>query len=200
MIGHFNLTGIQFLNEIAKIEGILIRCHLPPWPVVSSLSAESILRNWELMTQASIFGEARTWNFHSKLFFNINKSTIKFRFGCVVEDWRLFLGIQYKKLIYGKIFFPFCSSHVGHIFRKRSPYKWRTGVNVLKRNSIRLAEVWLDDYKTYYYERINNQLVRFFILFIIYQKVFRAIMVILNLARISAKYIIKLLFDILYIL
>lgn len=49
-------------------------------------------------------------------------------------------------------------SHVGHIFRKRSPYKWRTGVNVLKKNSIRLAEVWLDDYKQYYYERINNQL------------------------------------------
>ncbi|KAI6235811.1 Polypeptide N-acetylgalactosaminyltransferase [Aphelenchoides besseyi] len=49
-------------------------------------------------------------------------------------------------------------SHVGHIFRKRSPYKWRSGVNVLKRNSIRLAEVWLDDYKKYYYERINNNL------------------------------------------
>ncbi|KAL3104758.1 hypothetical protein niasHT_030370 [Heterodera trifolii] len=49
-------------------------------------------------------------------------------------------------------------SHVGHIFRKRSPYKWRTGVNVLKRNSIRLAEVWLDDYRKYYYERINDQL------------------------------------------
>lgn len=32
-------------------------------------------------------------------------------------------------------------SHVGHIFRKRSPYKWRSGVNVLKRNSVRLAEV-----------------------------------------------------------
>jgi polypeptide N-acetylgalactosaminyltransferase len=29
---------------------------------------------------------------------------------------------------------------------------------VLKKNSIRLAEVWLDDYKQYYYERINNQL------------------------------------------
>ena len=49
-------------------------------------------------------------------------------------------------------------SHVGHIFRKRSPYKWRTGVNVLKRNSIRLAEVWLDDYKKYYYDRIGNEL------------------------------------------
>ena len=34
-------------------------------------------------------------------------------------------------------------SHVGHIFRKRSPYKWRSGVNVLRRNSIRLAEVWM---------------------------------------------------------
>lgn len=49
-------------------------------------------------------------------------------------------------------------SHVGHVFRKRSPYKWRSGVNVLKRNSIRLAEVWLDDYKKYYYDRINNNL------------------------------------------
>ncbi|XP_046740715.1 putative polypeptide N-acetylgalactosaminyltransferase 9 isoform X1 [Diprion similis] len=47
-------------------------------------------------------------------------------------------------------------SHVGHIFRKRSPYKWRSGVNVLKRNSIRLSEVWLDDYAKYYYQRIGQ--------------------------------------------
>lgn len=66
-------------------------------------------------------------------------------------------------------------SHVGHIFRKRfqpscdacslietncwafrSPYKWRSGVNVLKRNSVRLAEVWLDEYAKYYYQRIGN--------------------------------------------
>ncbi|XP_075237343.1 putative polypeptide N-acetylgalactosaminyltransferase 9 isoform X2 [Lycorma delicatula] len=49
-------------------------------------------------------------------------------------------------------------SHVGHIFRKRSPYKWRTGVNVLKRNSIRLAEVWMDEYAKYYYQRVGNDL------------------------------------------
>ena len=49
-------------------------------------------------------------------------------------------------------------SHVGHIFRKRSPYKWRSGVNVLRRNSIRLAEVWLDEYKQYYYDRIGGDL------------------------------------------
>lgn len=49
-------------------------------------------------------------------------------------------------------------SHVGHIFRKRSPYKWRSGVNVLKRNSVRLAAVWLDDYSKYYYQRIGQDL------------------------------------------
>jgi polypeptide N-acetylgalactosaminyltransferase len=49
-------------------------------------------------------------------------------------------------------------SHVGHIFRKRSPYKWRSGVNVLRRNSIRLAEVWLDEFKRYYYDRIGHDL------------------------------------------
>ncbi|KAF7266616.1 hypothetical protein GWI33_020117 [Rhynchophorus ferrugineus] len=47
-------------------------------------------------------------------------------------------------------------SHVGHIFRKRSPYKWRSGINVLRRNSVRLAEVWLDEYSQYYYQRIGN--------------------------------------------
>lgn len=47
-------------------------------------------------------------------------------------------------------------SHVGHIFRRRSPYKWKSGENVLRKNSVRLAEVWLDGYKKYYYERIGN--------------------------------------------
>lgn len=50
-------------------------------------------------------------------------------------------------------------SHVGHIFRKRSPYKWRTGVNVLRRNSVRLAKVWMDEYAEYYFQRIGHDLV-----------------------------------------
>jgi len=50
-------------------------------------------------------------------------------------------------------------SHVGHIFRKRSPYKWRSGINVVKKNSIRVAEVWMDEYAKYYYDRFNNDLV-----------------------------------------
>jgi polypeptide N-acetylgalactosaminyltransferase len=29
---------------------------------------------------------------------------------------------------------------------------------VVRKNTVRLAEVWLDDYKKYYYERIQNEL------------------------------------------
>ena len=49
-------------------------------------------------------------------------------------------------------------SHVGHIFRSRSPYSWPKTENVLKKNTIRLAEVWLDDYKQNYYERLQYKL------------------------------------------
>jgi len=52
-------------------------------------------------------------------------------------------------------------SHVGHIFRKRSPYKWAAKGNVVQRNSVRLAEVWLDEYKQYYYDRIGKNLGEF---------------------------------------
>ncbi|KAM3724370.1 Polypeptide N-acetylgalactosaminyltransferase [Dirofilaria immitis] len=68
------------------------------------------------------------------------------------------LELSFKTWMCGGILEIIPCSHVGHIFRKRSPYKWRSGVNVLKRNSVRLAEVWMDEYKKYYYERINNDL------------------------------------------
>lgn len=47
-------------------------------------------------------------------------------------------------------------SVVGHIFRSRSPYKWNINVkDPLKRNLLRLADVWLDDYKRFYHARIG---------------------------------------------
>lgn len=51
-------------------------------------------------------------------------------------------------------------SHVGHIFRVKFPYKFPSKVDVAQRNTIRLAEVWLDDYKSFYYERIGQDYIR----------------------------------------
>ncbi len=36
---------------------------------------------------------------------------------------------------------------MGHIFRKRFPYESVSVANIVKKNSIRVAEVWLDEYK-----------------------------------------------------
>nr|XP_016925049.1 polypeptide N-acetylgalactosaminyltransferase 35A [Drosophila suzukii] len=41
-------------------------------------------------------------------------------------------------------------SRVGHIFRKRRPYTSPDGANTMLKNSLRLAHVWMDQYKEYY--------------------------------------------------
>ena len=46
-------------------------------------------------------------------------------------------------------------SHVGHIFRVKSPYQWGETNSTLRRNLVRLAEVWLDEYAQYYYDRVG---------------------------------------------
>ncbi|ESO84542.1 hypothetical protein LOTGIDRAFT_131969 [Lottia gigantea] len=52
-------------------------------------------------------------------------------------------------------------SNVGHVFRKKNPITWPGGGDVARKNSIRVAEVWMDEYKYKYYERINNDLLDF---------------------------------------
>uniref|UniRef100_A0A1A8LC95 Polypeptide N-acetylgalactosaminyltransferase n=6 Tax=Nothobranchius TaxID=28779 RepID=A0A1A8LC95_9TELE len=46
-------------------------------------------------------------------------------------------------------------SVVGHIFRKKSPHTFPNGSSVITRNLVRLAEVWMDDYKEIFY-RLNR--------------------------------------------
>jgi len=47
-------------------------------------------------------------------------------------------------------------SRVGHIFRSFSPYKWRTDLNIPEYNYKRVAEVWMDEYKHLYYDRLGT--------------------------------------------
>lgn len=44
-------------------------------------------------------------------------------------------------------------SVVGHVFRSKSPHTFPKGTQVIIRNQVRLAEVWMDDYKEIYYRR-----------------------------------------------
>lgn len=45
---------------------------------------------------------------------------------------------------------------VGHVFRTKSPHTFPKGTEVIVRNQVRLAEVWMDDYKQIYYRRNRN--------------------------------------------
>ncbi|KAL3832574.1 hypothetical protein ACJMK2_024207 [Sinanodonta woodiana] len=68
------------------------------------------------------------------------------------------LELSFKTWMCGGTLETIPCSHVGHIFRKRIPYGWAGGVNVVQRNTNRLAEVWLDEFKEFYYERIGHTL------------------------------------------
>lgn len=52
----------------------------------------------------------------------------------------------------GQVLIATCS-RVGHVFRKVSPYSWPGGVvHILNHNTMRTVEVWMDDYKDFYYK------------------------------------------------
>ncbi|KAF8570467.1 hypothetical protein P879_05795 [Paragonimus westermani] len=69
------------------------------------------------------------------------------------------LELSFKTWMCGGVLEIVVCSHIGHVFRSKSPYKWVSKVaNPVKFNSVRVAEVWLDDYKYIYYDRLNFDL------------------------------------------
>ncbi|XP_067934331.1 polypeptide N-acetylgalactosaminyltransferase 13-like [Watersipora subatra] len=52
----------------------------------------------------------------------------------------------------GEVLIATCS-RVGHVFRKISPYSWPGGVaTILNHNTQRIADVWMDEYKDFFYK------------------------------------------------
>lgn len=44
-------------------------------------------------------------------------------------------------------------SHVGHVFRKATPYTFPGGTGkIINHNNARLAEVWMDEWRNFYYK------------------------------------------------
>ncbi|XP_074658980.1 polypeptide N-acetylgalactosaminyltransferase 13-like isoform X2 [Tubulanus polymorphus] len=55
-------------------------------------------------------------------------------------------------MCHGTLLIGTCS-HVGHVFRKASPYSFPGGtVKIINKNNARLAEVWMDEWKEFYYK------------------------------------------------
>ncbi|CAG5117612.1 unnamed protein product, partial [Candidula unifasciata] len=46
-------------------------------------------------------------------------------------------------------------SHVGHLYRPRFPYTFGKTQYVLQKNCLRVAEVWMDQYKVFFHNRIS---------------------------------------------
>ena len=92
-----------------------------------------------IMTLASTSGARRTWSCHS-------------RPGCAAAPWRSSPAATWATCSGERrvhIIFHQLISFVNLFLRRRSPYTWsnQTDVSVVRRNSARLAEVWMDEYK-----------------------------------------------------
>ena len=69
------------------------------------------------------------------------------------------LEISFRYWMCGAGLFIYPCSRVGHMFREYLPYHFpdeHNGTDVISKNYQRLAEVWMDEYKRYYYRASNE--------------------------------------------
>ncbi|CAL1548359.1 unnamed protein product [Lymnaea stagnalis] len=66
------------------------------------------------------------------------------------------LEMSFKTWMCGGSILLISCSHVGHIFRTKNPTL--VGINLNYKNAVRVAEVWMDQYKHFFYERLAYNL------------------------------------------
>ena len=60
-------------------------------------------------------------------------------------------------------------SHVGHVFRSKSPYTHPGGFNVMMKNIVRVVDVWLDEFgQLFYWKSPESARIPGFYLFFVY--------------------------------
>lgn len=135
--------------------------HLP-LPEVSSQSRRSTLNTLEHMTTRWRSGAVKMWRCHSgsvsssmlpRFHILLKKSPCHYQ----VRVWTC-THVKCDSQVWqcgGQLEIIPCSV-VGHVFRTKSPHTFPKGTQVIARNQVRLAEVWMDDYKEIFYRR-NQQ-------------------------------------------
>ncbi len=110
------------------------------------------------MIQAWTFGEERTWRspLGSVSMLNHHNSTCAYSAYKVIIWffilWEVIFALVYQIWQCGGTLEIVTCSHVGHVFRKATPYTFPGGTGqIINKNNRRLAEVWMDEFKNFFY-------------------------------------------------
>lgn len=111
-----------------------------------------------LSDQMLYFASSRLPSSHSRVaptvqcdFFNTGKLTLTRAMLLSRAELSIDRGYSQVWMCGGSLEISTCS-HVGHVFRKSTPYSFPGGTSkIVNKNNARLAEVWLDDWKEFYY-------------------------------------------------
>lgn len=111
--------------------------------------------NLEISFRVSLTLEIKSFNHHRNPTHNSTFAYIVCSSGVIVDTfmlWELICICVYQIWQCGGTLEIVTCSHVGHVFRKATPYTFPGGTGqIINKNNRRLAEVWMDEFKNFFY-------------------------------------------------